>query len=43
MMQEYGKLLKNSFKNPFDDFNASLINTDKIVEFWCDPVVKNQK
>ena len=42
-MQEYGKLLKNSFKNPFDDFNASLINTDKIVEFWCDPVVKNQK
>ncbi len=42
-MQEYGKLLKNSFKNPFDDYNALLIDTDKIVEFWCDPIVKNQK
>lgn len=42
-MQEYGKLLKNSFKNPFDDFNASLIDTEKIVEFWCDPIIKNQK
>ena len=43
MTQEYGKLLKNSFKNPFDDFNASLIDTDKIVDFWCDPIIKNQK
>ena len=42
-MQEYGKLLKNSFKNPFDDYNALLIDTDKIVEFWCDPIVKNHK
>ena len=41
-MQEYGELLKNSFKNPFDDFNASLIDTDKIVSFWCDPVINGQ-
>lgn len=41
-MQEYGELLRNSFKNPFDDFNASLIDTDKIVSFWCDPIVKGQ-
>lgn len=42
-MQEYGALLKNTFKNPFDDFNASLIDTDKIVRFWCDPIDKEQK
>ena len=42
-MQEYGALLRNTFKNPFDDFNASLIDTDKIVRFWCDPIDKGQK
>lgn len=41
-MQEYGALLTNTFKNPFDDFNASLIDTDKIVRFWCDPIDKGQ-
>ncbi len=43
MMHEYGELLKGSFSNPFDDFNASLIDTDRILEYWCDPIVKNQK
>lgn len=42
-MQEYGALLRNTFKNPFDDFNASLIDTDKIVRFWCDPTDKGPK
>lgn len=42
-MQEYGALLRNTFKNPFDDFNASLIDTDKIVRFWCDPIDKGPK
>lgn len=42
-MQEYGALLRNTFKNPFDDFNASLIDMDKIVRFWCDPIDKGQK
>lgn len=42
-MQEYGALLRNTFKNPFDDFNASLIDTDKIVRFWCDPIDKGEK
>ena len=42
-MQEYGALLRNTFKNPFDDFNAPLIDTDKIVRFWCDPIDKGQK
>lgn len=42
-MQEYGALLKNTFRNPFEDFNASLIDTDKIVEFWCEPIDQGQK
>lgn len=43
MMKEHGGLLRNTFKNPFDDFNASLIDTDKIVRFWCDPVEHEEK
>lgn len=40
-MQKYGALSKNTFRNPFEDFNALLIDTDKIVEFWCEPIKKD--
>lgn len=42
-MQEYGALLKSTFRNPFEDFNASLIEIEKIVEFWCEPIDGGQK
>lgn len=42
-MQEHGVLLRNTFKNPFDDFNASLIDTENIVNFWCEPIEKGQQ
>ena len=30
----------NSFKNPFEDINANILDAQKILEFWCTPFDK---
>lgn len=29
--------MKNLYSNPFQGFNATQIDTDKIIEYWCNP------
>lgn len=37
MFEDEKITLENSYKNPFEDFNANVLEPRRIVEYWCNP------
>ena len=33
--------LEGSFRNPFSDYNANVMNSSKILDYWCSPFAKS--
>ena len=37
MFEDERITLENSYKNPFEDYNANVLEPRRIVEYWCNP------